>query len=107
MSLLIFQISVILLICLGCGRLVRMLGQTQVIGEILGGILVGPSVFGRVAPNLFAHLFPPDSLGSFESLSTLGLILFLFLIGSELDYKHLRQQKATATFASLTSILLP
>jgi len=107
MSLLIFQMSFILLISLGCGRLARMLGQTQVIGEIFGGILIGPSVFGRFAPNLFAHLFPTASLGSLESLSTVGLILFLFLIGSELDYEHLRQQKATATLASLTSIVLP
>jgi Kef-type K+ transport system membrane component KefB len=107
MSLLIFQISVILLISLGCGRLARMLGQTQVIGEILGGILIGPSVFGRIAPNLFTGLFPPASLGSLESLSTVGLILFLFLIGSELNYEHLRRQKATASLASLTSIVLP
>ena len=99
--------SLILLITLGCGRLARMLGQTQVIGEIFGGILIGPSLFGRIAPNFFAHLFPPASLGSLESLSTVGLILFLFLIGSELDYEHLRQKKATATLASLTSILLP
>ena len=107
MSLLIFQMSVVLLISLGCGRLARMLGQTQVIGEIFGGILIGPSLFGRIAPNLFAHLFPPGSLGSLESLSTVGLILFLFLVGSALDYEHLRRQKATATLASLTSILLP
>jgi Kef-type K+ transport system membrane component KefB len=107
MSLLIFQMSVVLLISLGCGRLARMLGQTQVIGEIFGGILIGPSLFGRIAPNLFARLFPAESLGSLESFSTVGLILFLFLIGSELDYEHLRQQKATATLASLTSIVLP
>jgi Kef-type K+ transport system membrane component KefB len=107
MSLLIFQMSVVLLISQGCGRLARMLGQTQVIGEIFGGILIGPSVFGRFAPNFFVHLFPPASLGSLESLSTVGLILFLFLIGSELDYEHLRRQKATATLASLSSILLP
>jgi Kef-type K+ transport system membrane component KefB len=107
MSLLIFQMSVVLLISLGCGRLARMLGQTQVIGEIFGGIIIGPSAFGRIAPNLFARLFPSGSLGSLESLSSVGLILFLFLIGSELDYEHLRQQKATATLASLTSIVLP
>ena len=105
MSLLIFQMSVVVLTSLGCGRLARMLGQTRVIGEIFGGILIGPSLFGRIAPNLFARLFPPASLGSLESLSTVGLILFLFIIGSELDYEHL--QKATATIASLTSILLP
>lgn len=107
MSLLIFQMSVILLIGLACGRIARMLGQTQVIGEIFGGIFIGPSVFGRIAPSLFTRLFPAGSLGSLEALSTVGLILFLFMIGSELDYEHLRQQKATATLSSLTSIVLP
>jgi Kef-type K+ transport system membrane component KefB len=84
-----------------------MLGQARVIGEIIGGILIGPSVFGRIAPPLFARLFPQTSLGSLESLSTVGLILFLFVVGSELDLDHLRQQKTTALFSSLTSILLP
>jgi Kef-type K+ transport system membrane component KefB len=84
-----------------------LLGQARVIGEIFGGILIGPSILGRVAPGLFAHLFPQSSFGSLESLSTVGLILFLFVVGSELDLDHLRQQKTTALFCSLASILLP
>jgi len=92
---------------MACGRIARMLGQTRVIGEIFGGILIGPSVFGRVAPGLSARLFPVVSFGPLESLSTVGLILFLFVIGSELDLEHLRQQKSTALFSSLASILLP
>ena len=107
MSLLIFQMSVVLLMSLACGRIARLFGQARVIGEIFGGILIGPSVFGRLAPALFGQLFPKASLGPLESLSTVGLILFLFLVGSELDYEHLRQQKATATLASLASIALP
>ena len=107
MSLLVFQIAVVLLISMACGRLSRALGQARVIGEIIGGILIGPSVFGRIAPSLFARLFPQTSLASLESLSTVGLILFLFVVGSELDLDHLRQQKTTALFSSLTSILLP
>jgi len=78
-----------------------------VIGEILGGILIGPSVLGRIAPHFFARLFPPASLGSMESLSTVGLILFLFVIGSELDLDHLRQQKTTTLFSSLAGIIVP
>ena len=107
MTLLLFQITVVLLVSLLCGWLARKLGQAQVIGEIIGGILIGPSVFGRFTPHASAVLFPPHSLGPFDSLSTIGLILFLFLIGSELDYDHLRQQKVTATAASLTSMVLP
>jgi Kef-type K+ transport system membrane component KefB len=106
-TLLIFQVTVVLLVSLLCGWIARKLGQARVIGEIIGGILIGPSVFGRVAPHASTQLFPQSSLGSFDVLSTVGLILFLFLIGSELDYEHVREQKGTATLASLTSMVLP
>lgn len=107
MTLLIFQMTVVLLVSLGCGWIARRLGQGRVIGEILGGILIGPSVFGRLAPVTSSQLFPLNSLGSLEVLSTIGLILFLFLIGSELDYKHVREQRVTATLTSLMSMVLP
>jgi Kef-type K+ transport system membrane component KefB len=107
MTLLLVQMTTVLLTALFCGWLARKLGQSRVIGEIIGGILVGPSVFGRFAPHASSVLFPPSSLGSFETISTIGLVLFLFLIGSELDYDHLRKQKATATLASGMSILFP
>jgi Kef-type K+ transport system membrane component KefB len=60
-----------------------------VIGEIIGGILIGPSVFGRFAPHLSATLFPLSSFAPLETLSTVGLVLFLFLVGMELDYGQL------------------
>lgn len=99
--------SLVLLVSMACGRVARMLGQARVIGEIFGGILIGPSIFGRIAPHLFARLFPETSFGALESLSTVGLILFLFVVGSELNLEHLRQQKTTALISSLASILLP
>jgi Kef-type K+ transport system membrane component KefB len=107
MTLLLIQMTVVLLTALLCGWLARKLGQARVIGEIVGGILIGPSVFGRMAPHASATLFPQSSFGSFEILSTIGLILFLFLIGSELDYEHLRKQRGTAVLASGMSILFP
>jgi Kef-type K+ transport system membrane component KefB len=107
MKLLLLQMVVVLLTALLCGSIARKLGQAMVIGEIVGGILLGPSAFGRIAPHASQLLFPQSSLGSLEVLSTIGLILFLFLIGSEIDYEHLREQKITATVASATSILLP
>ena len=107
MTLLIFQMAIVLVTCLVCGWIAGRLGQARVIGEICGGILLGPSVLGRITPQLSARLFPESSLGSLDVLSTVGLVLFLFLIGSELDYEQLRQQKATAAFASLMSIVLP
>jgi len=107
MTLLIFQMAIVLVTCLVCGRIARSLGQARVIGEIVGGILIGPSVLGRIAPHFSDRTFPQSSLGSLDVLSTVGLVLFLFLIGSELDYEHLRQHKTTAAFSSFMSIALP
>jgi Kef-type K+ transport system membrane component KefB len=107
MTLLLTQMAIVLLITVACGWLALKVGQARVIGEIIGGILVGPSVFGRFAPHLSAKIFPLSSLGPFETLSTVGLVLFLFLIGMELDYEHLYRQRATALLASGMSIVLP
>ena len=107
MTLLIAQMAAVLMTSLLCGWVARRLGQGRVIGEIVGGILIGPSVFGRIAPGASAALFPVSSLGSLEVLSTVGLILFMFLVGSELEYKHVREQRMTATLASLMSMALP
>jgi Kef-type K+ transport system membrane component KefB len=107
MTLLLTQMAIVLLVTVACGWLALKLGQARVIGEIVGGILVGPSVFGRFAPHLSAQVFPISSFGPFETLSTVGLVLFLFLIGMELDYKQLYQQRVTAVMASGMSILLP
>src|ERR1700689_5314498 len=107
MTLLLTQMAIVLLITVACGWLALKVGQARVIGEIIGGILVGPSVFGRFAPHLSASLFPATSFGPFESLSTVGLVLFVFLIGMELDYEQLYRQRVTAIMASLMSILLP
>src|ERR1700691_4124635 len=107
MNLLLLQMSIVLVVTVGCGWVARQLGQARVIGEIIGGILIGPSVFGRFAPHLSASLFPPSSFGPFETLSTVGLVLFLFLIGMELDYEQLYRQRVTAVVASGMSILLP
>src|ERR1700691_939191 len=107
MTLLLTQMAIVLLITVTCGWLALKVGQARVIGEIIGGILVGPSVFGRFAPHLSAKLFPASSLGPFETLSTVGLVLFLFLIGMELNYEHLYRQRATAIMASGMRIMPP
>ena len=104
---LLFQIPVVILVTLACGSLARKLGQARVIGEIIGGILLGPSVFGRLAPASAQALFPQSSMASFEILSTIGLILFLFLIGTEVNLEHLYRQRASAALSSALSILVP
>lgn len=107
MTLLLLQMTVVLLVTVFCGWLARKLGQARVVGEIIGGIIIGPSVFGRFTPHLSAALFPRGSLNAFDILSTVGLILYLFLIGMELDYEQLYKQRATAVMASGMSIVFP
>ena len=107
MTLLLLQVTVVLLVTQLCGSIARRLGQTRVIGEIIGGLLLGPSILSRLSPHAAASLFPPGSLGPLETLSTAGLILFLFVIGTQLDLDHLLHQKATAALASSASIALP
>ena len=89
------------------GWLARKLGQSRVIGEMVGGILLGPSVFGKLAPKATNALFPKASFTTYEILFTAGLVLFLFLIGMELDYEMLYRQRKTALLAGSASILLP
>jgi Kef-type K+ transport system membrane component KefB len=107
MTLLLLQMSVVLAATIFCGWVALKLGQARVIGEIIGGILLGPSVLGRISPRFSSVLFPASSLNSLEMLSTIGLILFLFLIGMELDYEQLYRQRKTAVVSSGTSILFP
>lgn len=99
--------SIVLFVTVLCGWAARKLGQSRVIGEIIGGILLGPSVLGRLLPHASAALFPLASLGTLERFSTIGLVLYLFLIGMELDYGQLYKQRSTAVMASGMSILFP
>jgi Kef-type K+ transport system membrane component KefB len=107
MTLLLLQMTTVISTALVFGWIARKFGQARVIGEIIGGIFLGPSAFGRIAPHASASLFPKSSLGPFDVLSIVGLILFLFLVGSQLEYEHLRQHRTTATLTSALSILLP
>lgn len=107
MTLLLMQVATVLAVTVACGWLARQLGQARVVGEIVGGILIGPSVFGRLAPQLSAHLFNQASFSTFESLSTIGLILFLFLIGTEVNHEQLYERRGVAILVSASSIIFP
>jgi Kef-type K+ transport system membrane component KefB len=107
LPILLVQISVILLAVRLVGWLFRKLGQPQVMGEMVAGILLGPSLLGWLAPGISAALFPPGSLGSLNSLSQIGLLLFMFLVGLELNPRILRGRKHVAVVTSHVSIIIP
>jgi Kef-type K+ transport system membrane component KefB len=90
-----------------CGMLSRRLGQPAVIGEMLAGIALGPSLLGHFLPAWEAFLFPPASLGSLNLLSQVGVILFMFSVGMEIDLSALRKHAKVALFVSHAGIVLP
>jgi Kef-type K+ transport system membrane component KefB len=107
LALLMAQIALIILVSRAVGSLFEGIRQPRVIGEVLAGILLGPSFLGWVAPGLTALLFPPTSFGVLNALSQLGLALFMFMVGLELDVKELRQQGHVAVLISHASIVAP
>jgi Kef-type K+ transport system membrane component KefB/nucleotide-binding universal stress UspA family protein len=85
----------------------RWIKQPLVIGEIVAGIMLGPSLFGLLAPDLAGALFPTEAIPFLNVLSQVGLIFFMFLIGLELDPKYLSGQLEIAILTSHVSILVP
>jgi Kef-type K+ transport system membrane component KefB len=105
--LLLAQICVILAAARGVGLLCRRVRQPQVVGEMVAGILLGPSLLGWAWPGASARLFPPESLGFLGALSQVGLLVFMFLMGVELDLRLLRKRGRTVMATSSASIAAP
>lgn len=107
LSILLLQIVVIVVAARLMGALFRKMGQPSVIGEMLAGILLGPSLFGLLFPDALGFLFPAASLGTLKLFSQAGVILFMFLVGMDLDLRHLREKAHSAVMVSHAGILLP
>jgi len=107
LALFLLQIAVIVMITGLCGVILGWLGQPRVVGEMLGGILLGRSVFGLAAPYLITRLFPPNSLHELSLVSELGMVLYLFLEGMNLDFEAVWEQRQTAMKISLLSMAVP
>jgi Kef-type K+ transport system membrane component KefB len=107
LALLLFQIITIVLVARIFGWIFRKIGQPSVIGEIIAGIVLGPSLFGLYFPDMKDALFPLESLGNLQMLSQVGLILFMFVIGMELDLKALKNKANEAVVISHASIVIP
>lgn len=105
--LLTVQVGVIVGVARLVGVLMRRFGQPQVIGEVIAGLLLGPSFLGWVAPGLSAALFPAYAMPFLQVIAQFGIIVFMFLIGLELNPALLRQRGAAASVISGTSMVVP
>jgi Kef-type K+ transport system membrane component KefB len=105
------RILLALAVVIGVSRLagwaISRIGQPRVHGEILAGIVLGPSLLGVLWPGALAYLFPPEIVGALRVLAQVGLVLFMFLIGLDLDLGKLRGHGHKAVVISQASIVAP
>ena len=107
LSLLLLQIIVIIFVSRVFGLLLTLLGQQTVIGEIIAGIVLGPSIMGLLFPEFFQFIFPADSLKTLQFLSQIGLAFFMFIIGMDLDIDVIKNKAQDAVVVSHASIVFP
>ena len=107
LSRLFLQLFVIIATASLAGTVFTKLGQPAVVGEMIAGILLGPSLLGLVAPHTFGFLFAPFTLEPLRLFSQIGVCLFMFAVGMELDISQLRRQVQTAIVVSHSSIVIP
>jgi Kef-type K+ transport system membrane component KefB len=107
LPLLLLQLITIVLAARLFGALLHRIGQPPVIGEIVAGIVLGPSVLGAVSPRVFGFLFTPSSTSLLKLFAEIGVLLFLFAVGLELDVDRLRDRARTAVIVSHASIVFP
>lgn len=107
-TLLLLQLIVVLVAARACGWVAQRMGQPAVVGEMVAGGLLGPIALGAALPELHATLFAPASLGGLTALSTLGLVLFMFVVGLELRWPQgVRARIAAAANVGVASVVLP
>ncbi|MBW7675040.1 cation:proton antiporter [Chryseobacterium chendengshani] len=107
LALLLAQIVTIILAARLLGWICIKIKQPSVIGEMIAGIILGPSLLGMYFPEFSAFLFPKESLGNLQFLSQIGLILFMYIVGMELDLSVLRKKAHDAVVISHASIIIP
>src|ERR1043166_7282352 len=107
LSILLVQIIVILIMAGLFRRLFRRIHQPPVMGEMIAGIVLGPSVLGLIYPQALGFLFPASSLGTLRQLSQIGVVLFMFIVGTELNIRYVREKGSAAVMISHASIIVP
>ena len=107
LSILVLQVIVIVIAARLVGLLFLKIRQPVVVGEMLAGIILGPSVFGALWPTAQTFVFPSSSMLPLNMLSQVGVIIFMFLVGLDLNVQHLRLKAHTAVLVSHASIMVP
>jgi Kef-type K+ transport system membrane component KefB len=102
-----FQLAFILATCRVVGLIARRFGQPQVVGEMIAGVVMGPSLFGLLFPEAQAHIFPKSSLTITYAVAQIGLVLYMFLVGVEFQVDLIRKRLRSAASVSIAGIVTP
>jgi hypothetical protein len=107
--LLLAQIALLIAVGRGLGEIMQRIGQPSVIGELLGGLMLGPSLFVWLWPAAHAAIFPPapEQKALIEGIAQFGILLLLLLTGMETDLKLVRKVGRAATSISIAGIVVP
>jgi Kef-type K+ transport system membrane component KefB len=100
-------LAIVLIVCRIFGYLATKIGQPRVMGEVIAGLVLGPSLLGAISADWQATFFPTDTLAAIGTIANLGLIFYMFLIGLEVDRGQLKGKVAAATAISNASVTLP
>jgi len=101
------QLAMILSVCRAVGWVAVRIGQPQVVGEMIAGVVLGPSVLGMLVPELHGRLFPAASKPILFAVCQTGLVIYMFLVGVEFDVALIRSRLRSAAWVSLSGILVP
>jgi Kef-type K+ transport system membrane component KefB len=103
------QIATMLCVALVCGQLMRLVRLPAVLGELIGGVLLGPTLLGTFAPNAYAYIFPsaPNIIIGRETLLTISIVLFLLAVGMELNPGQLKTRGLNIFWTSVLGIMIP
>lgn len=100
-------LALVLVLSTLMSALARRFGQPKVIGQIVAGLLLGPSVLGRLPGHLVGHLFPAGGIPSLNALAQVAVSIFMFVVGYELDLRALRGRRRAPTFVACAALAVP
>lgn len=104
---LLISLTAVVLVGSGLGRLARYFGQPMVLGQVIGGVLLGPSLLGAISPEAYRVILPPDVVPYLNIVAQLGVVFYMFIVGVELNPGLMRGQMHATVATSHASIVVP